>query len=139
MAERRKPRVSPAGSLADRHVPVLDPGALDLLRAELGEEFGDFLQRFGAGLPHRLRALEVAFARGDVRLIEALAHGLRGGSAWYGALLLARTCAGLERQAHSRKLEHARWLFGPLANEVSRVRAEIDRLFPSAPNLATSG
>ncbi len=111
---------------------MLDPRALDLLRAELGEDFGDFLQRFGEGLLHRLRALEAAGAQGDVRRIEALAHGLRGGSAWYGALLLARTCAGLERQARLRKLAHARWLIGALANEVSRVREEIDGLFPAA-------
>jgi two-component system, sensor histidine kinase and response regulator len=76
-----------------------------------------------------LREIRKAFQAGEARLLERLAHTVKGASANIGATLVARAAADLEKVGRSRNLAGAE-------SPLSKLEAELTRLEPVLRELA---
>jgi HPt (histidine-containing phosphotransfer) domain-containing protein len=89
-----------AGS-AQTHDPVLDPAALENIRAVDGEGvvLAEVIQLYLDEAPGQLRLLRSALEAGRLGDLGRSAHALKSASLNVGAKALCETCSRLERQA----------------------------------------
>jgi two-component system sensor histidine kinase/response regulator len=78
---------------------------------------------FAAEAPARLAELRAAVAARDPRVIERLAHTLKGSAGIVGALEVQRLGLALEELARGRRLESADATLARLESELDRVVA----------------
>ncbi len=74
----------------------------------------------------QLTALRKAVEEEDARSVEEIAHTLRGGSGYVGAMRMAQICAQLEEGGASQDLSHARGLLNSLEAEFQGVRSALE-------------
>ena len=79
-------------------------------------------------LPKAMADLWEAVRRGDINLVQALAHGLRGGVAYCSLTALGLALEHLEKAA-------AQWRDADIEDLMSKVQQEVERLSatPGAP------
>jgi PAS domain S-box-containing protein len=75
-----------------------------------------------------MEGIEEAFQAGEARLLERLAHTVKGASANIGATLVSRAALALEKQARSGDLANAREKIAALRVEIERLRPELESL-----------
>jgi two-component system, sensor histidine kinase and response regulator len=108
--------------------PAIDVDAA-LERIEGDRELLDEIFRLFIGeCPRNMAGIRKAFAERDARLLERLAHGIKGASANIGAGPVSDAAAALEKQAHAGNLEAAGALIDTLQLEADRLLAELDFL-----------
>ena len=78
-------------------------------------------------LPEHLRDLRESADRGDLSLLRATAHKLKGSSLNLGVMLFAGTCKELESKAREGDLEGARALVGKLDQSAELVSTSLTR------------
>lgn len=99
---------------------------LDLLKRETDASFvKELIDIFLNSTPRHLASMRQALERADGQALQAAAHGLKGGSANFGALYLASLCQHLENLGESGQLEGARPLLGDLEQEFEKVCSEL--------------
>lgn len=110
----------------------LDHSMIEGLRA-LGEDDGAFLRglirQFCADSDARLARLEQAAKDGQISLIRALAHSVRGSSANIGAIGVTAACHALEVLSENADASEYR-------NAVRRVRSAYEKILPRLDGLA---
>ena len=110
---------------------VLDVSVMAAIRA-LGSEgepdvFTEVALLFLEDVPIRLEALRTAIAAGSPKLVEQIAHRLRGGALEMGALRMAPLCAALEHAARAGSLDQAVAESEQLDREFAAVCAALEQ------------
>lgn len=89
--------------------PVLDPAALQALRALGGDEdpslFVEVIELYLDDARAHVSNLRAALANGDLRLLERAAHTLKSSSANVGALNFSELCREIEQAARAERLQ----------------------------------
>ncbi len=89
--------------------PVLDPAALEALRALGGDDdpslFTEVVELYLDDARVHVTNLRAALTSGDVRLLERAAHTLKSSSANVGALGFSKLCFELEQAARAERLQ----------------------------------
>lgn len=100
-----------AKALVPRHLPVLDPEAIERLRTlavDVGERAEEVLAELGrtffTDAERRLGRLSAALRAGDAGAAADAVHALKGASATLGARRLSGFCAALEERARAGDL-----------------------------------
>lgn len=88
----------------------------------------DLLAVFQNESRSRMNRLRTAVAAGDAAVIAALAHGLIGSSASFGARRVADGSRHLQRLAVAGDLTEAGTVFGRLESDFAQTSAALDRL-----------
>jgi signal transduction histidine kinase/CheY-like chemotaxis protein/HPt (histidine-containing phosphotransfer) domain-containing protein len=118
-AQREEVTAAPTGP-ADEKV-ILDPRALDALRALQREGFPDFFAKmvvmYLKSAPELIERMEEAVSRGDAEGAHLAAHSLKSCSAFLGANHLSTLCREVEDVWPARDLDGA-------AQRVARIQAE---------------
>ena len=131
-AGRASPDPDAATGEADREMtgdpperPVLDPSALDAIRALRREGTPDPLARvitkYLTTVPNELRALQEAAADGDLETLAKIAHKLKSGSASLGAVHLTDLFKNLEFAAKNTEVDLVPSIVTDLEEEFGRV------------------
>jgi PAS domain S-box-containing protein len=122
------PRAAEAGNEPIEVVPTLDAQALSKLReleSEVPGLVGDVVSTFFAEAPGRLERLRACAAAGDLRALEAAAHGLRGSAGAVGARRLAELCARIEAGASRGTIQGCLPIVAILPEEYRRLRGAL--------------
>jgi HPt (histidine-containing phosphotransfer) domain-containing protein len=107
---------------------TLDPRMLDRIRQVRGGGHGffrDMVELFTTEASSRVRQLGDALDLEDHAAAAEVAHGLRGTSATFGALRLARLCERIEELGVDGEIRAARELFALVKSELSAVTREL--------------
>jgi PAS domain S-box-containing protein len=110
---------------------VVDPTALEGLRAALGDDHQTFLEIISAYLedtPKLLAALGDTLARGDAEGFTRAAHTLKSSSATLGAIGLASLAARLETAGRGGAMSDAAPGVAEAEARYGQVRATLERL-----------
>jgi HPt (histidine-containing phosphotransfer) domain-containing protein len=116
--------------------PVIDPQALDNLRALNPDDNDEFLREI-AGIfledtPQRIAELEQSLAAGDAAKFTRAAHSIKGSSSNLGAMALRAVAEKLEHQSKAAGLADVSSLLAAVKTEFARTQAELNRLLPPA-------
>jgi CheY-like chemotaxis protein len=123
------PMPQPSGDSASVDLSVLDNLAG---MTEGGDEFvGRLIETFVSDTTSRLVTLHVALDAGDASMIERTGHALKGSSGNMGATAMAALGAALQGVGQKQDLEGAGALIEDMEAEFARVRAALERAFPS--------
>ena|SRR5436190_14715560 len=117
-------------------VPIIDPEALDNLRALNPDDKDEFLREI-AGIfledtPLRIAELEQSLAVGDVAKFTRAAHSIKGSSSNLGAMSLRAAAEKLEHHAKSAGLANVAPFIQSIKTEFARTHAELGRLLPAS-------
>jgi two-component system, sensor histidine kinase and response regulator len=112
-----------AASASSRHFDIASAlervdGDRDLL-AEIAGMFAD-------ACPGNLVEIRQALEAGDVRLLERLAHTVKGAASSIGAVSVSAAALALENQARDGNLENGAALVGELTKKVELLLPELD-------------
>jgi HPt (histidine-containing phosphotransfer) domain-containing protein len=111
---------------------VLDPAVVDSLRqlTPPGEPdvLAEVLRLFLDEVPRRVERLTAAWQDGNAVELQRAAHSLKGSSGNIGARHMYDICRQLDERAKAGDLPGARHLLDSLAEEYTRVEAEIHLL-----------
>ncbi len=138
LAERSRSATPPADTALPAPAPlsgeetpadeILDPAEL-LLRCNHNGDLGArMLQLFAASLPSELASLEAAAERGDVPVLSAVSHKMRGAAATLAAVRLTSALTAVERFIKYGE-------GGPLPALVASVRQECALLLGAVPEV----
>ncbi|MBI3886487.1 MAG: Hpt domain-containing protein [Opitutae bacterium] len=109
--------------------PVLDPQALDNLRAISPDDGGEFLRElvaiFLSDTPERIAELETAIKAGDQQTGGRAAHSIKGSASNFGAGALAAVAKRIEQLCKEGQLAAVGPLLRSLHDEYARVDQEL--------------
>jgi CheY-like chemotaxis protein len=112
--------------------PVLDPKALERLRATLGRQadatLPGLIQSFYEDAERLLAGARQALEAGQVEELRIAAHSLKSTSATFGAMALSAEARELERLARDGLLEEAPRLIARAETEFTRAKAELEAM-----------
>lgn len=116
-------------------IPVIDPEALENLRALNPDDNDEFLREI-AGIfledtPQRIAELDQSLAAGDVAKFTRAAHSIKGSSSNLGAMTLRAAAEKLEHLAKTSGLYGVAPLIASVKEEFVRTQAELGRLIPA--------
>ena len=106
--------------------PAIDRSVLDPWIADDEVARRDLLRKFSATAIESRHDIEAAMTAGDLPVLAAAAHRLKGSALAVGAHALGAAADALERTAKAGDRAACQDSLGPLAVEVQRARAEID-------------
>jgi HPt (histidine-containing phosphotransfer) domain-containing protein len=116
-------------------LPIIDPQALDNLRALNPDDNDEFLREitgiFLEDTPLRIAELEQSLVAGDVPKFTRAAHSIKGSSSNLGAMTLRAAAEKLEHHAQRIGLTDVSTLLSQVKTEFARTQAELDRLLPA--------
>jgi CheY-like chemotaxis protein/HPt (histidine-containing phosphotransfer) domain-containing protein len=123
-----------AGAATETPVPPPDPAVLPVLdsAAALERVEGDrelleeLMEMFAAECSHGIAEIRKSLEARDMRLLERLAHTLKGASASLAAGRVADAAYALEKQARTGEVGNAEQLLGTLNGEIDRLLPEIE-------------
>jgi HPt (histidine-containing phosphotransfer) domain-containing protein len=108
------------------HDPVLDPAALDSLRALGGDDepglFLEVIELYLDDSATHVANLRSSLEANDVRLLERTAHTLKSSSANVGALGFSKLCLQLEQAVRNAQLDAAPSLVAAAEAQFARVQ-----------------
>ena len=114
--------------------PVIDPQAIDNLRALNPDDGDEFLREIIAiyleDTPQRLTELEQGLASTDVPKFTRAAHSIKGSSANVGAVNVRAVAEQLEHHSAKQGLDGVAPLMATLKTEFARAQAEFAKLLP---------
>jgi HPt (histidine-containing phosphotransfer) domain-containing protein len=117
-------------------LPVLDPEAIENLRAINPDDGGEFLRElidiFLADTPKHLADLEAAIAVGQAENLTRAAHSIKGSSGNFGATGLATLARDMESLGKAAD-------FSGAGQAMPALRAEFLRLHPALEQLKRVG
>lgn len=116
-------------------IPVIDPEALENLRALNPDDNDEFLREI-AGIfledtPQRIAELDQSLAAGDAAKFTRAAHSIKGSSSNLGAMALRAAAEKLEHQSKNAGLGGVTLLVDAVKTEFTRAQAELGRLLPA--------
>jgi len=115
-------------TLAKAAAPVMDAeAALESVEGDR-DLLEEIARLFQSECPRMVAEIREALKARDARLLEHLAHTLKGSSANVGGCLVAQAAAELEMQARSGDLGPANEQVERLAGETERLLSELDSL-----------
>ena len=116
-------------------LPVIDPEALENLRALNPDDNDDFLREitgiFLEDTPLRIAELDQSLTAGDVPKFTRAAHSIKGSSSNLGALTLRAAAEKLEHQSKTSGLTGVAPMVDAVKAEFVRTQAELNRLLPA--------
>jgi len=113
-----------AGSVDVRpELPTLQGQKLAEMAAEIEDGFPPLVRMFLDHLPEKVLRLQEAFSRGDHRLVQEIAHQLKGNSANFFAEKLADLCRQIEDNAAADQLRSE--IMQTLEAEAQKVSAAL--------------
>ncbi len=116
-------------------VPVIDPQAIEGLRALDADNSGTFLVEiigiFLEDTPQRIAELEQSLAAGDVTKFARAAHSIKGSSSNLGAVALRGVAESLEQQTRKHGLVDVAGMLAALKIEFARAQTELVKLLPT--------
>ncbi len=135
-APRTQPAVEAAAPVKPAIAPVspvvLDPRALERLRATLGRQAGPMLPELIAGFhrdaDHLLSEARQALEQGRAEDLRRASHSLKSTSATFGAMALSAVARELETLARDGRLEGLSHLIDQAEVEFARAKAELETL-----------
>lgn len=86
----------------------------------------ELLRLFGDECRSSVRRIRDVWSARDVRMLECLAHTLKGSAANVGANEVSEAALALERQVRSGNLENAAKQIADLEQEIERLLPELD-------------
>ncbi|HVS50930.1 MAG TPA: Hpt domain-containing protein [Opitutaceae bacterium] len=118
--------------MAETETPVIDPQALDNLRALNPGDDDAFLREivgiFLEDTPQRVAELEESLAAGDVPKFTRAAHSIKGSSSNLGAMRLRAIAEKLEHTSRAQGLGGVQPLVATLKEEFARAHAELAKV-----------
>jgi HPt (histidine-containing phosphotransfer) domain-containing protein len=118
-------------------VPVIDPQAIEGLRALDADNSGTFLVEiigiFLEDTPQRIAELEQSLAASDTTTFARAAHSIKGSSSNLGAVALRNVAENLEQQTRKHGLVGVAGLLATVKVEFARARTELVKLLPAKP------
>lgn len=112
--------------------PILDPNAIEALRAVSPEDGGAFFRElvdiFLQDTPRRIAEIEVALATKHTADLTRAAHSIKGSSSNFGAVALFDIARRMEQSAKDQAYPAVQALLPALQAEFSRVKAALERL-----------
>lgn len=112
--------------------PVLDPAALENLRALSPDDGGAFMREvieiFLQETPARLEQLDQAYAVGDADGITAIAHSIKGSCGNFGATRLASITLAVEQCGKRGDVTTARTLGPEVVAAFAATRTALEKL-----------
>jgi two-component system, sensor histidine kinase and response regulator len=109
--------------------PVLDLSVLESrggVRKEEPDQLARIVGMFLEDVPTRIEVLRRAVQAGDAQKVEEVAHLLKGGSGYMGAVRMVKICAELEELGASGELSGAMRLLDALEAEFGRVHPALE-------------
>ncbi|QIK76092.1 hybrid sensor histidine kinase/response regulator [Nocardioides piscis] len=102
---------------------ALDGAVVDALRADLDDDyfFNEVIDRYVANAATRTEEMRRVHATGDCKQLKALAHGMKGTAANFGAHRLSGLAADLEGAAEDSDPDHIATILDALSEERVRV------------------
>jgi PAS domain S-box-containing protein len=119
-------RVPPSAAVSGKLDLAL---ALERVEGDRGL-FEEIARLFAGECPGIMASIRQARSTGDYRLLQRMAHTLRGAALNVAAIPVSEAALALETQARSGEMGQADELIEQLANEVELVLPEIDALCP---------
>jgi CheY-like chemotaxis protein/HPt (histidine-containing phosphotransfer) domain-containing protein len=105
-----------------------------LRQLSAGDDFlTDIVRLFVTELPGRRRAVQEAFALGDLREIREAVHALRSGALALGVMPLCNVCLSIEDLARAGELQSARGLLPAFELACDGALRTLATLLPSTP------
>jgi HPt (histidine-containing phosphotransfer) domain-containing protein len=113
-------------------IPVIDPQAIDSLRALNPGDNDEFLREI-AGIfledtPLRIAELDQSLAASDVPKFTRAAHSIKGSSANLGAMVLRAVAEKLEHESRTTGLGSVAPLVAQVKVEFARAQTELSKL-----------
>lgn len=112
--------------------PVLNPDAIEALRAVSPDDGGQFLTElidiFLADTPARMREIAAAIAAGDAPTATRAAHSIKGSAGNFGASALAKVALEMEADAKQGRLAEMQAKTPVLEREFAAVRDALNAL-----------
>lgn len=114
---------------------ILDPAAIENLRAIGGDDNGEFLRElvgiFLQDGPHRLADIESALAAGNAEDLARAAHTMKGSASNFGATALSAVSRDIEQLGKQRNLPEANIRLPALRAEFARTTTALQALLQS--------
>ena len=114
------------------HIRVLDPAVMDKLHATFGPDCDDVIASvvslFVDGATTQLQKLQDAAALGDVKMLEQLAHQLRGSALQLGAERMVHLASVLEELARQGATDRAASLVESLIDAFQHTQIALRQL-----------
>lgn len=112
--------------------PILDPQAVENLRAISPDDGGEFLREliaiFLSDTPARMAELDQALGQGDYTTATRAAHSVKGSASNFGANQLAAVAKELESQCKAGTCTVSSPLLPSLKGEYARVETALKAL-----------
>ncbi|HRI80795.1 MAG TPA: Hpt domain-containing protein [Opitutaceae bacterium] len=112
--------------------PVIDPQALDNLRALNPGDNDEFLRELAAifleDTPKRITELDASLAAGDSGIFTRAAHSIKGSAANLGAMRLRAAADKLEHYSRKEGLTAVDEMVAAIKAEFTQAAAELKRL-----------
>lgn len=113
-------------------LPVIDPQAIENLRALNPDDNDEFLREIAAifleDTPLRIAELEQSLAAGDAAKFTRAAHSIKGSSANLGAMALRAVAETLEHNARKDGLAGVASHIDAIKAEFARAQIELNKL-----------
>lgn len=95
----------------------------EVAKRQLGKEemVHELLKMLVDGFPEEIKQLETAYKNANWESIRAIAHKLKGGSSYCGAMRLQTVCAKLETSIKNSKMNLVEELYKQLLTEIKAV------------------
>src|SRR5258708_33578085 len=93
-----------------------------------GELLHEIAQLFLEDYPRSLAELREAAGRGDARIVERAAHGLKGAAANFGARSVVDAALAIEKMGHQQDLSGFSAALGALEQTLSNFKPELEEL-----------
>lgn len=112
--------------------PVLDPNAIEALRAVSPDDGGEFFRElvdiFLQDTPKRIAEIESALAVQNAPDLTRAAHSIKGSSGNFGAMDLHEIAWRMEQSGKEQAYPAVQALLPALQTEFSRVKAALEQL-----------
>lgn len=112
--------------------PVLDPNAIEALRAVSPDDGGEFFRElvdiFLQDTPRRIAEIESTLAAKNAPDLTRAAHSIKGSSSNFGAVALHDVARSMEQAGKEQDYPTVQALLPAMQAEFSRVKAALEQL-----------